>query len=170
MREGKNNKQSRFIINKGIHFANFGTVLDMKYLLAVILSVFFCNNSASFQTNLTGPDKSYRELLTKELNLTDTQENLMDSIFEHYQVELLEIKTERDSIESWVDDESQIVKEIDVLNKKKRELTDDRDTAIKGQLTETQLTIFNEKIRPNKPSVLHFGIHNRADCTICKDN
>ncbi len=45
-----------------------------------------------------------------------------------------------------------------------------RDIAIKVILPSSLREVFEEISSPNRPAVLHFGLHNRADCNVCKPN
>jgi hypothetical protein len=54
-----------------------------------------------------------------------------------------------------------------ITNKIKQCLTR-RNTSIQIVLPLKMRTVFQELTSPNRPAVLHFGLHNRADCNICK--
>jgi len=43
-----------------------------------------------------------------------------------------------------------------------------RNTSIQIVLPLKMRTVFLELTSPNRPAVLHFGLHNRADCNVCK--
>lgn len=43
-----------------------------------------------------------------------------------------------------------------------------RNTSIQIVLPLKMRTVFQELTSPNRPAVLHFGLHNRADCNVCK--
>lgn len=43
-----------------------------------------------------------------------------------------------------------------------------RNTSIQIVLPLKMRNVFQELTSPNRPAVLHFGIHNRADCNVCK--
>ena len=45
-----------------------------------------------------------------------------------------------------------------------------RNMMIKSDLPQTLSVKFEELIAPSRPAVLHFGIHNRMDCNVCKTN
>ncbi|PCJ81448.1 MAG: hypothetical protein COA49_04965 [Bacteroidetes bacterium] len=51
-----------------------------------------------------------------------------------------------------------------------RDCEDRRNIAIKVSLPISLRSVFDEIFYPQKPAVLHFGIHNRADCKVCKPN
>ena len=54
-----------------------------------------------------------------------------------------------------------------ITNKIKQCLTR-RNTSIQIVLPLKMRTVFQELTSPNRPAVLHFGLHNRADCNVCK--
>jgi len=61
----------------------------------------------------------------------------------------------------------QLQTKVSALNQKKKDIRDMRELDVRLQLNPAQLKIYDEKIKPVKPQVLHFGLHNRADCKVC---
>ena len=53
--------------------------------------------------------------------------------------------------------------QLKVLNQQIKDVREMRDLDIVKSLNAEQLQIYNEKIKPAKPQILHFGLHNRAD-------
>jgi hypothetical protein len=53
-------------------------------------------------------------------------------------------------------------------NARKKEIRQVRDLDIRMLLTPDQQKVYDERIKPAKPQVLHFGTHDRANCPVCK--
>lgn len=93
---------------------------------------------------------------------------MLDSLFIGYARELNAIDARIDSAEANPEiSEDQLLVRINVLNQEKKDLKEVRELDIKSVLQPEQVAIYDEKVAPQKPKVLHFGIHNRADCNVC---
>ena len=64
--------------------------------------------------------------------------------------------------------EDEILKMVLELQGLKKSCSELRNATIKLDLPLDLRATFDELIAPNRPAVLHFGIHNRADCNVCK--
>ena len=64
--------------------------------------------------------------------------------------------------------EDEILLSVTELYKTKKVSVDMRNAKIKLKLPLELRTTFEQLTAPNRPAVLHFGIHNRADCNVCK--
>lgn len=64
--------------------------------------------------------------------------------------------------------EDEILENVLEVNRNKKVSVSLRNATIKLQLPVELRSKFEELIAPNRPAVLHFGIHNRADCNVCK--
>ena len=64
--------------------------------------------------------------------------------------------------------EDEILKKVLELQGLKKSCSELRNAMIKLDLPLDLRATFDELIAPNRPAVLHFGIHNRADCNVCK--
>lgn len=49
-----------------------------------------------------------------------------------------------------------------------REAKDKRDAALRTLLPMQTWSTFDRLLKPAKPAVLHFGIHDRMNCNVCK--
>ena len=118
---------------------------------------------------LSRTDQFKKNAMTTELNLTEFQKQQTDSIFNAFAITLNEIEgslktAQRDTTIS----EADLNAMLSDFNREKKDLRELRDWELKALLTVQQVKIYNEVITPSKPQVLHFGIHNRADCNVCK--
>ncbi|MBM55861.1 MAG: hypothetical protein CMB32_04805 [Euryarchaeota archaeon] len=64
--------------------------------------------------------------------------------------------------------EDEILENVMEVNRNKKVSVSLRNATINLQLPVELRSKFEELIAPNRPAVLHFGIHNRADCNVCK--
>ena len=64
--------------------------------------------------------------------------------------------------------EDEILNKVLELQGLKKSCSELRNAMIKLDLPLDLQATFDELIAPNRPAVLHFGIHNRADCNVCK--
>ena len=64
--------------------------------------------------------------------------------------------------------EEQIMYEVVSLQGAKKSALKLRNASIKLALPQELRIVFEELTSETRPAVLHFGIHNRADCNVCK--
>jgi hypothetical protein len=60
------------------------------------------------------------------------------------------------------------LEELNRITKDLKQCLTRRNTSIQIVLPLKMRTVFQELTSPNRPAVLHFGLHNRADCNVCK--
>lgn len=60
------------------------------------------------------------------------------------------------------------LEELKRITKDLKQCLTRRNTSIQIVLPLKMRTVFQELTSPNRPAVLHFGLHNRADCNVCK--
>ena len=59
-------------------------------------------------------------------------------------------------------------KRITEAAERKKAIRDSRDAGIRALLTPEQQRLYDEKVKPARPAVLHFGMnHDRANCVVC---
>jgi hypothetical protein len=118
--------------------------------------------------DLSPADQRKRDAISEAIELTEQQAVMLDSLFIGYARELNAIDARIDSAEANPEiSEDQLLVRINVLNQEKKDLKEVRELDIKSVLQPEQVAIYDEKVAPQKPKVLHFGIHNRADCNVC---
>ena len=106
--------------------------------------------------------------MVEKLQLTPDQIAKVDSVFQTFSSRLadydLQIKeVQRDT--SFTEKELSI--RLVVLRQNQKDERALRELDLKNTLSEEQLVVYEKDIQPAKPKVLHFGIHNRADCKVC---
>ncbi len=100
--------------------------------------------------------------------LTDSQCMAIDSVYFQAQKQIIIIEKEVQKISR--SDAFQVAKDekTKVLINEKKNIKALRDLDIQLALSADQKIIFEEKIKPVKPTVAHFGIsHDRASCVVC---
>ncbi|MDG1766695.1 MAG: hypothetical protein P8H98_07870 [Flavobacteriales bacterium] len=108
--------------------------------------------------------------MKSELNLSTDQSNQVDSVFLVFNEEFEQLDQNLQSVQRDTSlTEEDLLLRMQVINQEKRDLKALRELELKNLLNKEQLVIYEEKIQPQKPQVLHFGIHNRADCNVCKE-
>lgn len=117
---------------------------------------------------LSPADSSYAANLKNELTLADVQVLAIDSILKVHDGEiiLLDKETQRIARSSMAQEEKE--SQQSNVREKKKLSKENRDLSIQLLLTSEQRKIYDLKIKPQKPSVLHMGMnHDRANCTVC---
>lgn len=106
-------------------------------------------------------------MMVETLNLDSIQKNQIDSIYGVHHQELNRVEHEMDSLERSEISEEGLNLRISVLNQEKRDIREFRELDVLNTMTKEQQAIYAEKIKPEKPKVLHFGLHDRANCKVC---
>ena len=118
---------------------------------------------------LNAADLRKREAMHELLALNAVQQRVLDTLFTRYATEMAVIDekvkaAERDAGLS----EDDVLLRLNAATQEKSDLRALRELDIKALLTPSQRIVYEEKIAPSKPAVLHFGIHNRMDCNVCE--
>jgi hypothetical protein len=123
---------------------------------------------ATAQSRLSPADSTHLQILVRELSLSETQTEQADSILRFTSARLTSIDKELVQVSrSSLSVEEKEAKQS-VLKEKKKTEKENRDLSIVLLLTPEQRTIYDSKIKPAKPGVLHMGMnHDRAQCGIC---
>lgn len=132
----------------------------------MLIELFF-NQPACAQ--LSPQDAAQLTAIKKELTLTAIQSSQADSLFNTTASELKKYDSEITKVvRSGLPKEETDLK-VAVLNQKKKDAREMRDIELSLLLTPDQKKVYDEKIRPAQPAVLHFGMnHDRTSCPVCK--
>lgn len=125
-----------------------------------------CNMHAGAQ-ELSDRDARFVDQLRTELALDSVQRTAVDDLFLKAHREINLVEHEVDSLERSSMSEDELNLRVAVLNQEKKDIREYRELDLLNLLTVEQQVIYNEKIKPAKPQVLHFGIHDRAKCNVC---
>ena len=134
-----------------------------------IIVVLICAYNFGYAQDLSIVDKRKRDAIDKNITLTSDQSAAIDSVFVHYGSEFNRLDLLTDEVESdTLLTEEQVLVRIQMIGQEKKDLRELRELDIRAQLNKEQLVIYDEKILPAMPQVVLFGIHNRVDCDVCK--
>jgi len=135
-----------------------------KYILSIVAVL--CNLHAASQ-ELSARDSRFIDQLRTELALDSVQQKAVDTLFWNSHLDMNVVAHEVDSLERADISEEILNLKIAVLNQKKKDIREYRELGLMDVLTREQQTIYSKRIKPSKPQVLHFGIHDRAKCNVC---
>lgn len=116
-------------------------------------------------------DSTYLFRLKTELLLSEQQYKSIDSCYKATALQLADIEKELQALarKDTPDTEKDVLRTS--LNAKKKELKVRREEFLLSLLSAEQYTLYKEKIKPDKPPVLHMGInHDRLNCNVCIKN
>ncbi len=137
-----------------------------KILISLLFVVF---TISSFAQSINPQDSLYLARFHRELSTTTDQKLKVDSIYYAYSAKIVLIDTEMRNVQQSSLSEDEINQKVTALNEEKKLQRQLRELDLTALLTEEQKKIFNEKIKPSKPAVLHFGMnHDRMNCGVCK--
>jgi hypothetical protein len=156
-------------IKAGIVVANDHSMMSKlnNYVLLMIVHMLFGHQLVA-QKTLSSADSTHLAILTTELSLSADQVVQADSIFRASSLQLSEC--DRELLRVSRSDAAQEEKENQqrALKEKKKNIKENRDLSITLLLTSEQRKIYDEKIKPQKPGVLHMGMnHDRSKCEVC---
>lgn len=136
-------------------------------LISLIISILAGVNAFS-QAKLSPADSTHLALLKKELSLTPLQVNQADSILRVTTEKITALDKElMQTSRSNLPQEEKERKQAE-LREQKRNAKENRDLSILLLFTTDQRAIYDSRIKPSKPGVLHMGMnHDRAQCEIC---
>lgn len=135
----------------------------------ICLFLIVLSTISSVAQSLNPQDSIYLARFHRELITTADQKPKVDSIYYAYASKILLLETEMKTIQQSNLSEEEINTKVTALNEEKKLQRQLRELDLTAILTEDQKKIFNEKIKPSKPAVLHFGMnHDRMNCGVCK--
>ncbi len=132
-------------------------------MLVLLLTAKFGNAQ-----ELTAADERKRAAMHELLALNQVQQRVLDTLLSRYAIEFERIDEKVRAAERNVRlSEDDVLLRLNAATQEKADLRELRELDIKALLTPAQRTVYEEKIAPSKPAVLHFGVHNRMDCKVC---
>ncbi|MCC6599093.1 MAG: hypothetical protein IT223_00290 [Crocinitomicaceae bacterium] len=136
----------------------------MRYFTGLI---FFCSLFAKAQ--LQSNDQRTLDYIRIECKLSDLQYFRVDSLYNEKQRSIAAYQAEVNNLQKNSTDEKMLATQVAVIQQKKKDVYDMRELELRLLLTEEQRKVYDEKVKPAKPAVLHFGVaHDRASCNVCK--
>lgn len=126
-----------------------------------------CNFLAMGVNAQSNKDLEFIERMNEELALSSSQKTLIIDVYHKTMLELDSVQQIIRVIEKSELPEEQVRLQVLVLNQEKKDIKRFRDQEVEFLLDPSQLEKYKSDLKPDKPAVLHFGIHNRADCRVC---
>jgi hypothetical protein len=112
-------------------------------------------------------DKRLLENIRTQLRPDTVQMQEIRQLIRLCSSEVAALETEKKKIQRESNDEELLQTQLLVFNQKIKDARDFRDIGIESILRTEQLAVYKAKIKPDKPQVLHFGLHDKANCNIC---
>lgn len=79
------------------------------------------------------------------------------------------IRLKVDSLERSGTDEAELLVQVGALRQELRVVRNDRNAFVGGFLSPFERLALDSILSPPKPSIQHFGFHDRMKCLVCKD-
>jgi hypothetical protein len=116
---------------------------------------------------LPAPDERLLGQLEKRLQLESSQMLAIRGLYERVQTRVDSLDAEIQHLLTTEENEDRVTFMVPVLQQRKKDEKDLRELRMREILTAGQRVIYDSEIKPVKPLVLHFGIHDRMDCNVC---
>lgn len=120
-----------------------------------------------YAQELAAIDQRKLDAIEKTIELDVNQKQQIQDVFSKYAVLISDIDKQISNTQKSDIPEEQIPLRVSAYNQDKKDLRDLRELEIKGILNPSQRLVYEKKIQPEKPQVLHFGLHDRANCNVC---
>jgi len=144
---------------------NWLTLHDMPRISALFLTAAMFAVVAHGQ--LPETEERYLSELTAKLVLTPEQTGPVRALFEDTQRIVDSLDFEIDRLEREALSEQEVAFRVPILRQKKKDERELRDLRLREMLNTDQKRIYDNEIKPEKPVVLHFGVHERMNCNVC---
>lgn len=135
--------------------------------LLLCIAFFGILPKAALSQDLSEQDKRLLENIRTQLHPDSLQLQGISQLIYLCSSETSALEAEKKKIQRESNDEAFLQTQLLVLNQQIKDSRDFRDAGIEGLLRPDQLALYKAKIKPDKPQVLHFGLHDKANCNIC---
>ncbi|MBI1266686.1 MAG: hypothetical protein GC193_04545 [Cryomorphaceae bacterium] len=137
-------------------------------MLRIIFFILFISiANIDYAQELAAIDQRKLNAIENTIELDVNQKQQIQDVFFKYAVLLSDIDKQISNTQKSDIPEEQIPLRVSAYNQDKKDLRELRELEIKGILNPSQRLVYEEKIQPEKPQVLHFGLHDRANCNVC---
>jgi hypothetical protein len=137
----------------------------MLRIMFFILFISIAN--IDYAQELAAIDQRKLDAIEKTIELDVNQKQQIQVVFSKYALLISDIDKQISNTQKSDIPEEQIPLRVSAYNQDKKDLRDLRELEIKGILNPSQRLVYEKKIQPEKPQVLHFGLHDRANCNVC---
>lgn len=121
------------------------------------------------QSALSGAESRMLDALLDRFQPLPSVERIWIGAFESAATRMEGIRLEVDSLERSGMDEAELLVQVGALRKELRVVRDDRNAFVGGFLSPFERLALDSILSPPKPSIQHFGFHDRMKCLVCKD-
>jgi len=140
------------------------TILPIIYVFCAFFSL---SPIGAYSQEMNDQDKRLLENIRTQLRPDTVQMQEIRQLIRLCSSEVAALETEKKKIQRESNDEELLQTQLLVFNQKIKDARDFRDIGIESILRTEQLAVYKAKIKPDKPQVLHFGLHDKANCNIC---
>jgi hypothetical protein len=135
--------------------------------IALLVVFFGMRPQQMFGQDLSEQDKRLLDNIRQQLNPDQQQMETITRLVSLCSAEVAALEAEKKKIQQESNDEEFLQTQLLVLNQQIKDSREFRDAGIEVLLRPEQLAVYKSKIKPDKPQVLHFGLHDKANCNIC---
>lgn len=141
--------------------------LKRTFLFSMVLGSAVATHGQSFDFALTESMRVAQEVTT-QLALDEAAAAKLLEAALPWDACLAHWNAFRDSVESANIEEAQLFEAMVMVRSNLDDCRAERSLAIRASLDSLKRLDFDKLSLPEKPRVLHFGLHNRMDCVVCK--
>jgi hypothetical protein len=134
---------------------------SILFIAAALCPVLFTS------AQLPAPDERFLGQIETKLQLDSAQILAIRGLYEQVQARVDSLDAEIQHLLTEEENEDRVTFIVPVLQQKKKDEKDLRELRLREILTASQRAIYDSEVKPAKPVVLHFGIHDRMDCNVC---
>jgi hypothetical protein len=137
-------------------------------LLKCTCIVLCLSTSLQSQAQLSAMDSTQLAQIKIICALNEQQSPAVDSLFKNCSAACVRIDKEMNRVSRSGVSEEEKSQAQSALRAEKKSLRETRDMAVQFLLTPQQRALYDEKIKPAAPAILHMGMnHDRANCNVC---
>ena len=118
---------------------------------------------------LSGAESRMLNALLNRFQPVPSVERIWVGAFELAAVRTAGIRLKVDSLERSGTDEAELLVQVGALRQELRVVRNDRNAFVGGFLSPFERLALDSILSPPKPSIQHFGFHDRMKCLVCKD-
>lgn len=116
---------------------------------------------------LPTPDERFLAQMETSLQLDSSQILAIRGLYLRVQLRLDSLDAAIQQLLTAEENEDRVTFMLPVIQQKKKDEKELRELRLREVLTAGQRAIYDSEIKPAKPVVLHFGIHDRMNCNVC---
>jgi len=135
----------------------------------LMLSVSSSGAAQDAQSALSGAEARMLDALLDRFQPLPSVERIWVGSFESAAARMEGIRLEVDSLERSGINEADLLVQVGALRKELRAVRNDRNAFVGGFLSPFERLALDSILSPPKPSIQHFGFHDRMKCLVCKD-